>query len=169
MFVGDGGLPIHLATFLKCRQREYYDALLQVQTKLRWSPWVELFLECTVASCRHTVHLLRELQTIAERWQRHLKARRTRKHATVWRLADLLLGQPVVTVSALVERLKVTFQSANAAVAVLVEMDILRPQGKRRRDRAFYAHEVVNILYTGIDAVLDDVATLRNYQAGTGM
>lgn len=167
MFLGDGGHPIHLATFLKRRQREYYDALLEVQLRLRWSPWIELFLECTVASCRHTVHLLRELQTIAERWQGHLKARRTRKHATVWRVANLLLGQPVVTVTALVERLKVTFPSANAAVAILVDMDILRPQGKQRRNRAFQAHEVMNILHTGIDAVLDDVATLRTYHAGS--
>jgi Fic family protein len=164
MFLGDGDLPIHLATFLKCRQQEYYDALLDVQMKLRWSAWVELFLECTIASCRHTVHLLRELRTIADRWQARLTARRTRKHATAWRLADLLLGQPVVTVTALVERLKVTFQSANAAVAVLVDMDILRPQGQQRRNRAFHAHEVINILYTGVDAVLEDVATLRNYR-----
>ena len=164
MFLGEGDLPIHLATFLKRRQREYYDALLEVQTKLRWSPWLELFLECTVASCRHTVHLLRELANIADQWRERLKARRTRKHAVVWRVAELLLGQPVVTVNALVERLHVTFQSANAAVAVLVEMDILRPQGKQRRHRAFHAHEVMNILYTGIDAVLEDVATLQNYR-----
>jgi hypothetical protein len=121
-----------------------------------------------VASCRHTVHLLRELRSVAERWQERLTARRTRKHATAWRVADLLLGQPVVTVTFLVERLKVTFPSANAAVAVLVGMDILRPQGQQRRNRAFHAHEVMNLLYTGIDAVLDDVATLRNYRPQAG-
>jgi len=165
MFLGDEDLPIHLASFLKCRQREYYDALLDVQMKLRWESWVELFLECCIASCRHTVHLLRELRLIAERWHERLEGRRVRKHATVWRVAELLLGQPVVTVTALVERLKVTFPSANAAVAVLAEMDILRPQGSQRRNRAFHAHEVMNILHTGIDAVLADVETLRGYRA----
>jgi Fic family protein len=166
MFLGDADLPVHLATFLKCRQREYYDALLEVQMKLRWSRWLELFLECTVASCRHTVHLLRELRAIADRWHERLEARRTRKHATAWRVADLLLGQPVVTVTALVERLKVTFPAANAAVALLVDMEILRPQGAQRRNRAFHAHEVMNILYTGVDAVLEDVETLRDYRNG---
>nr|WP_298718608.1 Fic family protein [uncultured Steroidobacter sp.] len=92
MLLADGGHPIHLATFLKCRQREYYGALLDVQLKLRWSPWVELFLECTIASCRHTVHLLRELRATAERWQERLKTRGTRKHATVWSVTHLLLG-----------------------------------------------------------------------------
>jgi hypothetical protein len=167
MLLADGGHPIHLATFLKRRQREYYDSLLDVQMKLRWAPWIDLFLECTIASCRHTVHLLRELRTIAERWQELLKTRGTRKHATVWRVAHLLLGQPVVTVTSLVQRLEVTFPSANAAVAILVDLDIVRTQGQQRRNRAFHAHEVMNLLYTGVDAVLDDVATLRNYRTGS--
>ena len=163
MFLGDGDLPIHLASFLKLRQREYYDALLEVQMHLRWSKWTELFLECAIASCRHTVQLLRELRNTADRWAERLKARKTRKHATVWRLVALLLGQPVVTVTAVAERLDVTFQSANATIAGLVEMDILRPQGAQRRNRAFQAHEVMNLLYTGIDSVLNETATLRNY------
>ena len=166
MFLADGYPPIHLATFLKLRQREYYDALHAVQMRLRWSEWVQLFLECTIASCRHTVHLLRELRIIAEQWRERLKERRIRKDAAVWRLAELLLGQPVVTVNALLQRLKVSFPAANAAVAVLVDMDILRAQGKRRRHRAFHAHQVMNILHTGIDAVLEDVSTLHNYGVG---
>lgn len=163
MFLGDGEQPIHLATFLKRRQREYYDALLAVQLRLRWQDWIQLFLECVIASCRHTVHLLRELQNLADQWRERLKERRVRKHAAVWRLADLLLGQPVVTVNALVQRLEVSYPAANAAVAVLVELDILRPQGEKLRHRAFQAHQVMKILYTGIDAVLADVATLQNY------
>ena len=166
MFLADGDPPIHLATFLKLRQREYYDALLAAQMKLRWSDWVRLFLECTIASCRHTVHLLRELRITADQWRERLQERRIRKDAAVWRLAELLLGQPVVTVNALVERLNVSFPAANGAVAVLVDMDILRAQGTKRRRRAFHAHEVMNILHTGIDAVLEDVSTLHNYGAG---
>ena len=161
LFLGDGELPIHLASFLKLRQREYYDGLLEVQMHLRWSKWTELFLECAIASCRHTVHLLRELQNLADQWGERLKGRKFRRHSTVWRLVDLLLGQPVITVNAVAERLRVSFQSANAAIASLVEMDLLRPQGLQRRNRAFQAHEVLNLLLTGMDAVLNDTATLR--------
>ncbi len=130
MFLGDGDLPIHLATFFKRRQAGVLRTLCwKFQTKLRWSPWIELFLECSVASCRHTVHLLSELRSIADRCTRVSRRGELASMRPVWRVADLLLGQPVVTVTALVERLQVTFQSANAAVAVLVDMDILRPQG----------------------------------------
>lgn len=157
MFLADGSLPLHLASFLKCRQQEYYDAMLQVQMKLRWSAWIQLYLECNVAYCRHTVQLLRQLQAIGERWRAQLEARRTRGQATIWRVADVLRGQPLVTVPALVERLNVSYPDAGGAVATLVDMDILRPKGAQRRNRAFRAHEVIDILYTGIDAVLADV------------
>jgi hypothetical protein len=138
-------------------------ALLEVQMQLRWGKWIELFLECTIASCRHTVRLLRELGQTADRWHEKLKARRTRKHATVWRLVELLLGQPVVTVNAVAKALGITFPPANEAIATLTELDILRPQGKQRRNRAFQAHEVMNLLHTGIDAVLNDVSRLHNH------
>jgi hypothetical protein len=46
-------------------------------------------------------------------------------------------------------------------------MGILRPQKQQRGNRAFHA-QVINILYTGVDAVLADVATLQKYGTGGG-
>jgi Fic family protein len=163
MFLAEGEPPLHLASFLKVRQHEYYDALLEVQMHLRWAAWHQLFLECVIASCRHTVHLLSELSKLSDRWDQALTGRQMRKHATVWQLSKLLLGQPVITVNAAAHQLKVSFPAANTAIGVLVDLDILRERGKQHRSRAFQSHEVMNLLYTGIDAVLDDVATLRNY------
>lgn len=158
MLAANGKPPIHLATFLKVRQQEYYDALLQVQTRLNWTPWIKLFLETVVASCRHTIQLFGNLQTIQERWQGILTEKAKRRHATIWGVADLLLGQPVVTVKSVADRLGVTFPAANDAVNELVAMDILRVSNLQRRNRVFQSHEVMNALYTGLDAVLDDVA-----------
>jgi Fic family protein len=163
LFLADGEPPLHLASFLKVRQREYYDALLEVQVHLRWAPWCQVFLECVIASCRHTAHLLAELAKLSDRWDLALKGRQIRKHATVWQLSKLLLGQPVITVNSAAHQLKVSFPAANTAIGVLVELDILREHGKQNRSRVFQSHEVMNLLYTGIDAVLEDVATLRNY------
>lgn len=158
MFQAAGEPPIHLATFLKVRQREYYDALEAVQLKLNWAPWIRLFLECVIASCRHTVQLLGLLQNLQARWTDILIQHRKRKDAAVWGAIKLLLGQPVITVNELVRRLGVSFPAANQAVNELVEMDILRPANARRRHRVFHAHEVMNALYTGLDAVLDHAA-----------
>lgn len=157
MFQAEGAPPIHLASFLKLRQQEYYDALLQVQTRLVWEPWLRLFLESVIASCRHTTGLFENLQTIRGGWQSLLTQRSKRRHATIWRVAELLSGQPVVTVNSIVARLGVTFPAANDAVADLVALDILRPATQQRRHRIFHAHEVMNALYTGLDAAIEEV------------
>jgi Fic family protein len=149
--------PIHLATFLKVRQQEYYDALWQAQVKLNWAPWMRLFLESVIASCRHTVLLLETLRDLQTQWKGLLNARRRRKDAAIWRLLDLLLGQPLVTVTEVARRLEVSFPAANQAVDELVELDVLRPMNAHKRHRVFQAHQVTNALYTGLDAILDKI------------
>lgn len=160
MFQAAGEPPIHLATFLKVRQREYYDALLAVQMRLDWAPWLTLFLECAIASCRHTVQIFAALKVLHLQWKNQLAALRKRRHAAAWRLVDLLLGQPVITVNQVVRQLGVTFPAANQAVNELVALDILRPAGDQRRDRVFHAHQVMNALYTGLDLVLEQASRL---------
>ena len=164
MFKAEGAPPIHLATFLKVRKREYYEALLEVQTRKNWAPWIRVFLECVVASCRHTIQLFDGLQRIQASWTTRIAATGRRRHATIWRVADMLLGQPIVTANKVSERLAVSFPAANDAIADLVELDILRPSNDQRRHRVFQAHEVTNALYTGLDGVLEDVARLTEPQ-----
>ena len=117
-----------------------------------------LFLECVIASCRHTIQLFSALQDLQARWRSRLTEAGKRRHATIWKVADLLLGQPVVTVNSVAERLGVSFPAANDAISDLVVLDILRPASTRQRHRVFHAHEVMNALYTGLDAVLDEVS-----------
>lgn len=155
MLQAAGQPPIHLATFLKVRQQEYYDALWQVQTKLNWTPWLQLFLESVIASCRHTVFLLDTLHDIQREWKAALTEKNKRKHAAIWRVVDTLLGQPLITVNELSRRLKVSFPAANQAVEDLVAMDILRPLNDHQRHRVFQAHQVMNALYTGLDEILE--------------
>ena len=164
MFKAEGAPPIHLATFLKVRRREYYEALLEVQTRKNWAPWIRVFLECVVASCRHTIQLFDGLQRIQASWTTRIAATGRRRHATIWRVADMLLGQPLVTANKVSERLAVSFPAANDAIADLVDLDILRPSNDQRRHRVFQAHEVTNALYTGLDGVLEDVARLTEPQ-----
>ncbi len=162
MFQAEGWPPIHLATFLKVRKQEYYAALLAVQTKLDWQPWLSLFLECVIASCKHTIQLLDHLHGLRNQWTQRLTDAKKRKHAAVWQLLALLLGQPVVTANEIVKKTGISYSTANQSIVELVALDILRPaQTERQRDRAFHAHEVMNILYTGLDKVLAQVAALK--------
>jgi Fic family protein len=157
-----GEPPLHLATFLKVRQQDYYAALLSVQMKLDWTPWIRLFLECVIASARHTVQLFAMLAHIQQQWHEQLTTQKRRKHATIWKVADLLIGQPVITATEAAKRLGVTFPAANDAINDLAALDILRPNNTGKRNRVFQSHEVLNALYTGLDTVLDEAAAASN-------
>lgn len=160
MFLAEQSPPIHLATFLKVRKVEYYDALLAVQMRLDWEPWLRLFLECVIASCKHTSQLFGHLQKLQARWHETLAVAGKRKHAVAWRVIEMLPGHPMINVNLVMKQAGVSFRAANQAVTDLVELDILRPANSQKRNRAFHAHEVMNVLYTGMDKVLDQVAVL---------
>ena len=156
MFAADRQPPIHMATFLKVRQQAYYDALFVAQTRLEWEPWIRLFLECVIASARHTTQLFDVLTDIRNRWHALLANQKRRKDAVAWRIIDLLVGQPIVSVPTLARQLGVSFQAANTAVEELERLEIVRRTNERRRNRLYQAHEVTNALYTGLDRVLEE-------------
>lgn len=162
MFLAEEAPPLHLATFMKLRQQEYYDALLHVQMKLDWEPWIRFFLECVISSCMQTRKVVGELARLQAEWRTLLANKR--RHATVHGVVELLIGYPVLTVNEVMSRLDVTFPAANSAIKELVELDILRTPSRKKRNRVFQSHQVLNAMYTGLDSVLQD--TLRLSEAG---
>ena len=55
-----------------------------------------------------------------------LKERRKRGDATVWRVVDILVVQPVLTANEVARQLRVTFPAANDAIAELVALEIVQ-------------------------------------------
>lgn len=161
MLLAEAEPPLHLASFLKLRQQAYYDALWQVQVKQNWTPWMNLFLECVVASGRHTLRLMDELDRIEAGWGDTLRNARKRSHAAVWKIVRHLGTAPVLSVKETSRLTGVSFPAANAAIAELVQLDILRPMGERQRDRYFQAHAVLNAMHGGMDGILRQVESIR--------
>jgi len=106
------------------------------------------------------MQLIGHIQRLQSEWHGKLTAAGKRKHAAAWQVIEVLLGQPVVNVNEVVRKTGIAYAVANRAIADLVKLDILRPANNQRRNRAFHAHEVMNVLYTGLDKVLDQVAVL---------
>jgi predicted transcriptional regulator len=114
-----------------------------------------------IASCRHiAAQPFPTLQALHRHWPEQLTELRKRRHAAVWRLVDLLLGQPLITVNEVARQLGITFPAASQAVNELATPGILRPANNERRDRVFHAHQVTNALYAGLDLVLKQAIRL---------
>lgn len=155
LFLADQEPPIHLASFLKIRQLDYVLALESAQKRLDYSPWAKLFLECVIASCRHTQNLISQFSQLKTEWEIALKG--FRSDSVVHKIMPLLLGQPVLTVKSIAQQLGVSFVRANKAIDALLELDILRlAMPERQRNRVFHAHAVLNLLVSGLDHALLD-------------
>ena len=150
------GIPgIHLATFLKLRKQDYYDALLQVQMKLNWVPWLKLFYECVVASSRHTVALFDTMEGLQSDWSTKLDDVGVRRDSSARKIANLLLGRPVLTVSQATALCGVTYAAANNAFDKLHELGIVALREHVGRNRVFQARQVLSALYDGVNAMMD--------------
>jgi Fic family protein len=90
-------------------------------------------------TARSTVHavglgrqLVGDLQTIREGWNDLIKAR---KGAIAWRLADMLIGQPVVTRELIAQRLEVGENNVDRILQPFEEAGILIKTGSLSRGR----------------------------------
>lgn len=155
MLEAEGFPGIHLATFLKLRKQSYYDALLQVQMKLNWAPWLTLFYECVVASCRHTIALFDTIERLQSEWTMKLDRAGVRRDASARKIANLLLGHPILSVNQATALCGVTYAAANNALDKLQELGIVALREHAFRKRIFQANEVLSALYDGVNSMMD--------------
>lgn len=88
-------------------------------------------------------HLVTDLAEIRQSWNDRITVR---QGATAWRLADQLMGQPVID-SAIVQRnLNVAAPNANSAIEHLAGVGILKLVAGNLRKRKWAAHEVLSAL-----------------------
>jgi Fic family protein len=141
MLAAEGYSPVYLAGFLKVNQEEYYRTLADAQLRERWPEWVGFVAQAVEASCQDAIQTAEDLLAIKAGWAQSLS--HLRSDASALAALDVLLGNPVVTVNLLKDRLKVSFPAANTAIEQFKEKGILKDVDKIGRSRAFVAHEVI--------------------------
>jgi len=144
MLTADGHPPIYVSGFLKENQSAYYEQLRIVDRTGRWDGWVELLAEAVAAACRESTRLTVELLGLREEWMERLAG--LRSDASARAVADLLLGQPLVSARLVRQRLGVSAPVAHKAIDELVRRGVLTQRGTARRNRTFEAAEVLAIL-----------------------
>lgn len=120
-----------------------YFAALSAYREGEPEPIVERLANATFAAVNNGRALVDELKALREEWNEVIGARRG---AAAWRVADLMLSQPVVD-SPLVQRhLEVTAPAALRAIEQLVEAGVLIKVSGRQRYRRYSAPQVLAAL-----------------------
>jgi Fic family protein len=99
--------------------------------------------EATERALANGRRLVDDLERTRERWNGAVVARRD---AAAWRLADLVLRQPVVDTATIVREVGVTANNAPRTLAPLVEAGVLHEFTGFKRNRLWQATEVLTAL-----------------------
>ncbi|MFV0494091.1 Fic family protein [Mycobacterium sp.] len=140
---GDLRFPVlNISPWLEQRRDEYQDGLLAVSQTGRWDPWVRFISAAIEAEAREVVARVDRLLALRERFQAALRGSK----GVSLRIADDLIGYPMITASLAAKLYNVSFQAANSAIAKLVAKGILRQRTPGRYDRIFQCDAVLAAL-----------------------
>lgn len=120
----------------------YFDALTAYRHG-ELEPVVEAFTGGTLAAITNATQLVEHLRSVRAGWTGTVRAR---SDAAAWRLADLLLRQPVVDSGVVVRELGIPAQNVPRALAPLEAAGVVTEFTGRRRNRMWQAPEVLDAL-----------------------
>lgn len=122
--------------------RRYFEALTAYRNGDP-EPMVERLATASFAAINNGRTLVEELHAVRASWNEAITARRG---ATAWRLADMLLSQPVVDSPLVQRQLGVTAPAALGAIEQLVDAEVLVKVSGRQRYRRYSAPRVLEAL-----------------------
>lgn len=136
---------LYLSTFFERYRKEYYSRLLEVSQKGDWEGWIKFFLRGVVRASEEAVADAEKILELHDEYKKNL--RRTKKiPESAQRLIDEIFLNPVVSISGLSKKWGKPFNSVKRGVERLVEIGILREETKKKRNRLFVAHQLMDLL-----------------------
>jgi Fic family protein len=107
------------------------------------APIVERFSEASLLAVVNGRQLVADLQTIREKWESKITARR---NSAIHRVADLLIKRPVVNAQLVSDHLGIAINNVYRYLAPLIEYRIIVEFTDQARNRAWRAPEVLGAL-----------------------
>jgi Fic family protein len=120
----------------------YFDTLTRYREG-EIAPIVETLANASFRAIDNGRRLVDELRGIRHGWSDTVGARRD---SAAWKLADLLMRQPVVNAAAVVEKLGIRGANALRPINVLADAGVLTEFTGFRRNRMWQSHEVIAAL-----------------------
>jgi Fic family protein len=138
-------LPLlYLSGYFESNRQTYYDLLLGVSQNAAWREWVTFFLNGVIEQSKDAEKRIKRIQDLQSSWDRQLQKRRV--PALTLGAARALVETPVISGNLLAKRLNVSHQTAMKILGRLESAGIIKELTERKRDRQYFAPEIIKIL-----------------------
>ena len=139
-------LPVlNLSPWLETRRREYQDHLLACSYTGEFDAWVKFFSEAERAQAVQAVEKIDALHDWRDEALSTLRAANITGGVAV-RIAEDLIGYPMLTATSASQRYHVSYPAANTAIRRLVELGMLEERTGKKYGRIFAARQVLRVI-----------------------
>lgn len=129
------------------RNKERYIRGLTAYRADRVLEWVEVFSLAALEASKLAERYLDRVTGLQEKWRARLRnSVNPRSDAAAWSLIDVLPGHPVVTLPVGVGATRKSKPAVNGAIAQLETAEVLRPLSESKRNRAWEASELLDLI-----------------------
>lgn len=136
---------LYLSNYFEKRRSEYYAHLLAVSQQGKWNEWLAFFLTGVRDQSREATIRIRKLQSLRENYFSRFEGQN--KSGILQQLVDLLIGNPIVTISQVQEGLNLKdYKTTQRYVSKLEELGVLTEITGKSRNRLFRANEIIKAI-----------------------
>ena len=135
---------LYLSSYFERHRETYADLLLRVSQEGTWMDWVAFFLRGIAEEARDAILRAKALSDLREVYRERVQT--ARSSALLLKLIDRLFESPAITVSSAESFLRVTYPSAQKNIYKLVAAGILKEDKARKRNRVFWAQEILETI-----------------------
>lgn len=132
---------LYLSAFFERNRDRYYTALRRVSTHGAWNDWILYFLEAVRSQSIEAIDAAGRLLGLRDTYHKRLHT--ARSSALIHKLIDDLFVYPAMSVPRAAKLLGVTWRAAQLNIEKLVQAKILREITGQKRNRIYFAEEIV--------------------------
>jgi len=135
-----------ISVVLAQNKEEYIDGLVAYREG-NFVRWLEVFAAAAARAAHLASRYLTQVRDLQDVWRGQLSEHGpVRQDAAAWQLIEILPGHPVITVPVGVAKVNRTKPAVNGGINQLVAAGVLRPLSENRRNRAWEATGLLDLL-----------------------
>jgi len=138
---------LYMSYYLKKNRQEYYDRLMLVRNKGYYEQWVNFFLDGIIQTCESAQSIMERIGTLRKAHIHLIRAHDLPLKATT--LLDELFNTPIITITDIQEKLKVSYPTAANITKQMTAIGILKEITGQKRAKRFTYHEYLAIISEG--------------------
>lgn len=135
---------LYLSPVFEARKDEYIDRMLAVSRDGDWEGWIIFFLQVMCEAAQQAITLADRIGGLQKDYRERLQ--KARNSANLLLAADYLFERPAVTVTAVMNRLGVSYPAAKANIDVLIRENILSEVPGSSNPKLFLARDIIEII-----------------------